>query len=136
MTGSGVQISTSQQLSDMARTARKKSIYALQNRRKLDKGRDDSNRPTLRRSPGSGNSPVGDDDKQQPDQDERPTLKRRDASHTPGSRLCRVSSGQLLAGIKQELVAGLPIGGVSFCAQPGSRHMSAHQPFQFTYLIW
>jgi len=58
----------------------KARLYSLHNRRKLDKGKDDPNRPTLRRSPGSGTGPVDDNDKdQKPDQDERPTLKRRDS---------------------------------------------------------
>jgi len=57
----------------------KARLYSLHNRRKLAAGKDDPNRPTLRRAPGSGTGPVGDDDdKQKPDQDERPTLKRRD----------------------------------------------------------
>jgi len=51
----------------------------LHNRRRLDT-KEDSNRPTLRRSPGSGTGPIEDEgDKKAPkDQDERPTLKRRD----------------------------------------------------------
>src|ERR1051325_10428563 len=51
----------------------------LHNRRRLDT-KEDSNRPTLRRSPGSGSGPIEDEgDKKAPkDQDERPTLKRRD----------------------------------------------------------
>ncbi len=57
----------------------KARLYSLHNRRKLDKGKDDPNRPTLRRAPGSGTSPDGTDDGQKPDQDERPTLKRRDS---------------------------------------------------------
>ncbi|HLY17054.1 MAG TPA: M48 family metallopeptidase [Bryobacteraceae bacterium] len=58
----------------------KARLYSLHNRRKLDKGKDDPNRPTLRRSPGSGTGPVDDNNKdQKPDQDERPTLKRRDS---------------------------------------------------------
>jgi hypothetical protein len=36
-------------------------------------------RPTLRRTPGSGTGPVDDNDKQPADQDDRPTLKRRDS---------------------------------------------------------
>ncbi|HVN04146.1 MAG TPA: M48 family metallopeptidase [Bryobacteraceae bacterium] len=56
----------------------KARLYALHNRRRTDK-KDDGNRPTLRRTPGSGNGPVDDNGQQQPaDQDERPTLKRRD----------------------------------------------------------
>jgi beta-barrel assembly-enhancing protease len=43
--------------------------------------KEDSNRPRLRRAPGTGTGPVDEttssDDKQKPDQDERPTLKRR-----------------------------------------------------------
>jgi predicted Zn-dependent protease len=57
----------------------KARLYSLHNHRKLEKGKDDPSRPTLRRSPGSGTGPVDDNDKQQPDQDERPTLKRRDS---------------------------------------------------------
>src|ERR1017187_10553403 len=52
--------------------------FSLHNHRKLEKGKDDPSRPTLRRSPGSGTGPVDDNDKQPADQDERPTLKRRD----------------------------------------------------------
>jgi predicted Zn-dependent protease len=58
----------------------KARLYSLHNRRKVDKGKDDPTRPTLRRSPGSGTGPVDDKDKQPADQDERPTLKRRDSS--------------------------------------------------------
>ena len=49
----------------------------LHNHRKVDSV--DPNRPRLRRAPGSGTGPVDEngDDKQKPDQDERPTLKRR-----------------------------------------------------------
>jgi beta-barrel assembly-enhancing protease len=61
----------------------KARLYSLHNKRKTDTRKDDPNRPTLRRAPGSGNGPVGDTDgNQQPDQDERPTLKRRDDSQT------------------------------------------------------
>jgi len=51
----------------------------LHNRRRIDT-KEDSNRPTLRRAPGSGTGPIEDEgDKKAPkDQDERPTLKRRD----------------------------------------------------------
>ena len=54
-------------------------LLALHNRRKVD-SKDDSSRPRLRRAPGSGTIDSGDDEekKQKPDQDERPTLKRRD----------------------------------------------------------
>ena len=56
----------------------KARLAMLHNRRKVDT-KEDSNRPTLRRAPGTGTGPVDDnaDDKQKPDQDERPTLKRR-----------------------------------------------------------
>jgi predicted Zn-dependent protease len=58
----------------------KARLYSLHNHRKLEKGKDDPSRPTLRRSPGSGTGPVDDNDKDnKPDQDERPTLKRRDS---------------------------------------------------------
>ncbi|HTP35273.1 MAG TPA: M48 family metallopeptidase [Candidatus Acidoferrales bacterium] len=52
-------------------------LAMLENRRKPEVK--DPNRPTLRRSPGSGNPTDADsDDKSpKPDQDERPTLKRR-----------------------------------------------------------
>ena len=54
-------------------------LLAMHNRRKVD-SKEDSNRPRLRRAPGSGTIDSGDEEekKQQPDQDERPTLKRRD----------------------------------------------------------
>jgi predicted Zn-dependent protease len=58
----------------------KARLYSLHNRKKLDKGKDDPSPPTLRRSPGSGTGTVDDNDKQPADQDERPTLKRRDGS--------------------------------------------------------
>jgi predicted Zn-dependent protease len=56
----------------------KARLAMLHNRRKVDT-KDDANRPRLRRAPGTGSGPVDDnaDDKQKPDQDERPTLKRR-----------------------------------------------------------
>ena len=57
----------------------KNRLAILHNRRKVDT--DDPNRPRLRRSPGSGNGPVDANDdgtKPKTDQDERPTLKRRD----------------------------------------------------------
>jgi hypothetical protein len=47
--------------------------------RKVDQ--QDPNRPRLRRAPGSGTGPADaneDGTKAKPDQDERPTLKRRD----------------------------------------------------------
>ena len=53
-------------------------LMVMQNRRKPDEK--DSNRPKLRRTPGTGTDPVSDDDekKSKGDEDERPTLKRRD----------------------------------------------------------
>ncbi|HUD99694.1 MAG TPA: M48 family metallopeptidase [Bryobacteraceae bacterium] len=62
----------------------KARLYSLHNRKK-EKGKDDPNRPTLRRSPGSGTGPVDDNDKQPADQDERPTLKRRDSGDSSSS---------------------------------------------------
>jgi predicted Zn-dependent protease len=54
-------------------------LSMLHNRRRVDT-KDDASRPTLRRAPGSGTGTIEDDsDKKAPkDQDERPTLKRRD----------------------------------------------------------
>jgi predicted Zn-dependent protease len=57
----------------------KARLGMLHNRRKLDQP--DPNRPRLRRAPGSTTGPVDADEdgnKPKPDQDERPTLKRRD----------------------------------------------------------
>ena len=56
----------------------KKRLALLENRRKPD--HPDDNRPTLRRAPGSGASTDADSDNKdaKPDQDDRPTLKRRD----------------------------------------------------------
>lgn len=55
----------------------KSRLMAMHNRRKVDDK--EANRPTLRRSPGGGTTPVegqsGDEKKS--DEDERPTLKRR-----------------------------------------------------------
>jgi predicted Zn-dependent protease len=57
----------------------KDRLAMLHNRRRIDKK--DDGRPTLRRNPGSGPIDDGSDDKKAPaDQDERPTLKRRDDS--------------------------------------------------------
>ena len=57
----------------------KDRLAMLHNRRRIDK-KDNADRPTLRRNPGSGPIDNGSDDKQAPaDQDERPTLKRRDS---------------------------------------------------------
>jgi len=58
----------------------KARISMLHGRRKLDSN-PDPNRPTLRRAPGSGTGTVDANDdgsKPKPDQDDRPTLKRRD----------------------------------------------------------
>ena len=55
----------------------KNRLYALLNRRKPD-AKEDANRPKLRRAPGSGTGTLDDDEKKQKtDEDERPTLKRR-----------------------------------------------------------
>ncbi len=57
----------------------KNRLMAMQNRRKPDDGKD-ANRPTLRKSPGSGAPVEGEGDgkdKKKSDEDERPTLKRR-----------------------------------------------------------
>ena len=54
-------------------------LMTMHNRRKPDAS--DPNRPRLRRAPGGGTIPVdenGNEQKQKDDQDERPTLKRRD----------------------------------------------------------
>jgi predicted Zn-dependent protease len=54
-------------------------LAMLHNRRKVDN--EDPSRPRLRRAPGSGTGPVDQNDdgsKPKTDQDERPTLKRRD----------------------------------------------------------
>jgi predicted Zn-dependent protease len=56
-------------------------LAMLHNRRKVDTNKDDG-RPRLRRAPGSGNGPVDpneDGTTPKTDQDERPTLKRRDS---------------------------------------------------------
>jgi beta-barrel assembly-enhancing protease len=58
----------------------KSRLAMLHNQRKIDTEKD-SNRPRLRRAPGAGAGPTdetGDDAKQRPDPDDRPTLKRRD----------------------------------------------------------
>ena len=57
----------------------KARLAMMHNRRKVDT--EDPSRPRLRRAPGSGNGPVDANDdgtKPKTDQDERPTLKRRD----------------------------------------------------------
>uniref|UniRef100_Q021Y2 Peptidase M48, Ste24p n=1 Tax=Solibacter usitatus (strain Ellin6076) TaxID=234267 RepID=Q021Y2_SOLUE len=58
----------------------KNRLAMLHNRRKVDVDKD-SNRPRLRRAPGSTTGPVDENEdgtKPKTDQDERPTLKRRD----------------------------------------------------------
>src|SRR2546426_1285346 len=58
----------------------KNRLLTMHNRRKPDDK--DVNRPRLRRAPGGGTAPVDDDGnekKPKEDQDERPTLKRRDS---------------------------------------------------------
>jgi predicted Zn-dependent protease len=54
----------------------KARLEAMHNRRKVD-DKEDANRPTLRRSPGSGTPVEGEDKPKTSDEDERPTLKRR-----------------------------------------------------------
>ena len=57
----------------------KQRLAMLHDRRKIETGTD-SNHPVLRRAPGAGSRPVGEngaDDTQKSGQDERPTLKRR-----------------------------------------------------------
>jgi predicted Zn-dependent protease len=52
---------------------------AMHNRRKVDDAKD-SSRPRLRRAPGAGTTVDDGDQKSKGDDDERPTLKRRDPS--------------------------------------------------------
>jgi len=57
----------------------KARLNMMHNRRKVDT--EDPSRPRLRRAPGTGNGPVDEDEdgkKPKTDQDERPTLKRRE----------------------------------------------------------
>jgi predicted Zn-dependent protease len=57
----------------------KSRLLAMHNRRKPEDDKD-ANRPRLRRTPGTGTDPVGDDEKKDKgDEDERPTLKRRES---------------------------------------------------------
>jgi len=58
-------------------------LSMLHNRRRVDTKDNNGSRPTLRRAPGSGTGTIEDDsDKKAPkDQDERPTLKRRDGDN-------------------------------------------------------
>jgi predicted Zn-dependent protease len=61
----------------------KTRVMAMHNRRKLDDAKDTA-RPRLRRAPGSGSGGTVDDDsdtKSKGDDDERPTLKRRDGDN-------------------------------------------------------
>jgi len=56
-----------------------KERLAMMHNRRIDTKKDDGSRPTLRRNPGSGTIDDENGDKKAPkDQDERPTLKRRD----------------------------------------------------------
>lgn len=55
----------------------KTRVLSLHNRRKVDETKD-SGRPTLRRNPNGTIDANGDEKAAKPDQDERPTLKRRD----------------------------------------------------------
>src|SRR5579863_4745574 len=55
----------------------KTRVMAMHNRRKIDDAKD-SGRPTLRRNPNGQIDANGDEKAPQPDQDDRPTLKRRD----------------------------------------------------------
>ena len=62
----------------------KNRLLMLHNRRKVTN--DDPNRPRLRRAPGTGTGPVDDNDgTTKTDQDERPTLKRRDGGSGNGN---------------------------------------------------
>ncbi|HLK49711.1 MAG TPA: M48 family metallopeptidase [Bryobacteraceae bacterium] len=59
-------------------TSVKARLAMLHNRRKVEPA--DSDRPRLRRAPGSGTGPIeqgGDDSQSKPDSDDRPTLKRQ-----------------------------------------------------------
>jgi predicted Zn-dependent protease len=55
----------------------KARVMAMHNRRKIDESKD-SSRPTLRRNPNGQIDSNGDEKAPAPDQDDRPTLKRRD----------------------------------------------------------
>jgi beta-barrel assembly-enhancing protease len=55
----------------------KARVMAMHNRRKIDESKD-SGRPTLRRNPNCQIDSNGDEKAPAPDQDDRPTLKRRD----------------------------------------------------------
>jgi len=55
-----------------------KARLAMLHNRRLDRKDDNKDRPRLRRTPGSGPIDTDDDKKAPADQDDRPTLKRRD----------------------------------------------------------
>lgn len=56
----------------------KARVTAMHSRRKIDDQKNDSGRPTLRRNPNGQIDANGDEKAPKPDQDDRPTLKRRD----------------------------------------------------------
>lgn len=58
----------------------KSRVLALHNRRKSDDVKDSNGRPTLRRNPNGTIDSNGDEKAPKTDQDERPTLKRREAN--------------------------------------------------------
>jgi len=59
----------------------KARVMALHNRRTIDKAKDAGGRPTLRRNPNGQIDSNGDEKAPTADQDDRPTLKRRDDSN-------------------------------------------------------
>ena len=56
----------------------KARVVAMHNRRKVDDAKQDSGRPTLRRNPNGQIDANGDEKAPKADEDDRPTLKRRD----------------------------------------------------------
>jgi predicted Zn-dependent protease len=56
----------------------KARVTSMHNRRKVDDTKSDSGRPTLRRNPNGQIDANGDEKSPKPDDDDRPTLKRRD----------------------------------------------------------
>jgi predicted Zn-dependent protease len=56
-------------------------LAMLHNRRRIDTKKDDGSRPTLRRNPSGTIDDENNDKKAPKDQDERPTLKRRDGDN-------------------------------------------------------
>jgi hypothetical protein len=58
----------------------KTRVMAMHNRRKIDNSKD-AGRPTLRRNPNGQIDANGDEKTPQADQDDRPTLKRRDTDN-------------------------------------------------------